>query len=115
MLKELLKKQKEEKSELLFKHARQLMDMITDDELVEIYSQHPELFSELSYGSENLCLVEDAIEIFAEYLMNKGLTKDEFGVMTIDDVIDYLSQLITEKNDMLWDIIKHLENDRRNS
>jgi polyhydroxyalkanoate synthesis regulator phasin len=38
MLEELLKKQKKEKSELLFKHARQLMDMITDEELVEIYS-----------------------------------------------------------------------------
>jgi hypothetical protein len=47
--------------------------------------------------------------------MNKGITKDEFGVMTVDDVIEYLSQLITEKNDMLWDIIKQLENDRRNS
>lgn len=115
MLKELLKRQEKEKSELLFKHAKELMDMITDEELVEIYSQYPELFSELSYGSDKLYLVENAINIFAEYLMNKGISKDEFGVMTVDDVIEYLSQLITEKNDMLWNIIKQLENDRRNS
>lgn len=115
MLEQLLERQKKEKSELLFKHARELMDMITDEELVEIYSQYPELFSEISCGGTKTCLVEDAIEIFKEFLLNKGLSRDEFGVMTIDDVVDYLSELITEKNDILWDIIKQLENDRRNS
>ena len=35
--------------------------------------------------------------------------------MTVDDVVEYLSELITRKTKSIWDLIKELENDRRNS
>lgn len=116
MLEKLLERQKKEKSELLFKHARELMDMITDDELVEIYSQYPELFAEISHGGDHrIYLLEEAIEIFTDFLTTKGISKDEYEAMTVDDVVEYLSELITRKTKSIWDLIKELENDRRNS
>lgn len=116
MLEELLEKQSKERIELRFKHAKELMDLISDEELAQIYSEYPEVFAELSYSREyRIHTIEEAINIFIEFLKNKGISEDEYESMTVDDVIDYLSELITRKTSSIWDLIKELENDRRNS
>lgn len=117
MLGQLLKEQKQERIDLLFKHARELMEMITDEELAYIYSKYPEIFSELSRETEykEECISE-AIAVFTEYLQNKGLSKDEFEVMTFDDIMEYVSDILRDMtNQSLYELIKELENDRRNS
>ena len=102
---------------MLFKHARELMEMITDEELVKIYSQNPGIFSELSQETEyKEEYISEAISIFVEYLRNKGLSKDEFEVMTFDDVMGYVSNILSNmSSSSLYEFIKELENDRRNS
>ena len=118
MLKELFENQKKERIDLFFKHARELMDLITDEELLGIYEANPKLFSQLSNNSDNpykedMILV--AISIFKEYLANRKLTVDEYNEMTLDEVIDYISGIINEKSEDLYYIIKELEDDSRNS
>ena len=55
----------------------------------------------------------DAIDIFIEIIESRNLSKDEFDAMTLDDIKNYLNEIISSKVPCLLRIINELENDSR--
>ena len=88
--------------------------MLTDDELTKIYEKENELFSFLSSQREEEVLqrpdlIQRAIDIFAEYLKNKDLTFEDFQEMEINEVNNYISTFIKNKDKKTYEAILQLK------
>lgn len=86
------------------------MKMLTDDELTKIYEKENELFGFLSSQREEEVLqrpdlIQRAIDIFAEYLKNKDLTFEDFQEMEIDEVNNYISNFIKNRDQKTYEAI----------
>ena len=84
--------------------------MLTDDELTKIYEKENKLFGFLSSQREEEVLqrpdlIQRAIDIFAEYLKNKDLTFEDFQEMGIDEVNNYISNFIKNKDKKTYEAI----------
>lgn len=97
-------------NKMLFSLAQDIMKMLTDDELTKIYEKENELFGFLSSQREEEVLqrpdlIQRAIDIFAEYLKNKDLTFEDFQEMEIDEVNNYISNFIKNKDNKTYEAI----------
>lgn len=95
---------------MLFSLVQDIMKMLSDDELTEIYEQHNELFSLLSSKREEEVkqhpeLIQEAIDIFSDFLKRKDITYDDFLEMNILDVQEYILSFIKDKSEKTYDAI----------
>jgi len=79
------------------------MKFLTDDELTKIYEKENELFGFLSSQREEEVLqrpdlIQKAIDVFAEYLKNKDLTFEDFQEMDFNEINNYISNLVKDKD-----------------
>ena len=101
-------------NKMLFSLAQDIMKMLTDDELTKIYEKENELFGFLSSQREEEVLqrpdlIQKAIDIFAEYLANKDLTFEDFQEMEINEVNNYISTFIKNKDQKTYEAILQLK------
>lgn len=123
-LKSILDKYDVIEAQVLYNKAVELLQLISDEELEEIFTKHPALFSKITnvhLSHEQLLRdkqsIKDAIDVFIETIESRNLTKDEFDAMTLDDIKNYMNSIITTKLPCLHRIINELEdkaNDSRN-
>lgn len=119
-LESILLKYDQEVSKLLYFKAVDLMNLISDIELYKLYQDFPEQFAEISKmkSIEDVQKIKDTvyevIEILTNYLNNRGLTEEEFEEMDKQEFIDYIGNVLWEK-DLSYEDVKFLENyDPRN-
>ena len=119
-LESILLKYDQEVSKLLYYKAVDLMNLISDIELYKLYQDFPEQFAEVSKmkSIEDVQKIKDTvyevIEILTNYLNNRGLTEEEFEEMDKQEFIDYIGNVLWEK-DLSYEDVKFLENyDPRN-
>ena len=119
-LESILLKYDQEVSKLLYFKAVDLMNLISDIELYKLYQDFPEQFAEVSKmkSIEDVQKIKDTvyevIEILTNYLNNRGLTEEEFEDMDKQEFIDYIGNVLWEK-DLSYEDVKFLENyDPRN-
>ena len=103
-LKSILDKYDVIEAQVLYNKAVELLQLISDEELEEIFTRHPALFSKITnvhLTHEQLLrdkqAIKDAIDVFIETIESRNLSKDEFDAMTLDDIKDYLDSIITSK------------------
>lgn len=123
-LKSILDKYDVIEAQVLYNKAVELLQLISDEELEEIFTKYPALFPKITnvhLTHEQLPRdkqsIKDAIDVFIETIESRNLTKDEFDAMTLDDIKDYMNSIITTKLPCLHRIINELEdkvNDSRN-
>lgn len=123
-LKSILDKYDVIEAQVLYNKAVELLQLISDEELEEIFTKYSALFSKITnvhLTHEQLLRdkqsIKDAIDVFIETIESRNLTKDEFDAMTLDDIKDYMNSIITTKLPCLHRIINELEdkvNDSRN-
>lgn len=121
-LKDILNKYDIVEAQVLYNKAVELLELISNEELEEIFTKYPALFSKLTNVNlthEQLLrdkqAIRDAVDIFIQTIESRNLTKDEFDAMTLDDVKDYMNSIINEKKPCLLRFINELENnDTRN-
>lgn len=121
MLKDILDKYEAAESKLLFDKASDLLTLITDEELVDLFSRYPSLFIRLTDVAwtpklliERKDDIKQSIELFIQTIESRNLTKDEFDAMTLDDIKGYIDSIVVKKVPALLRIINELENDTRN-
>lgn len=119
-LESILLKYDQEVSKLLYFKAVDLMNLISDIELYKLYQEFPEQFAEVSKmkSIEDVQKIKDTvyevIKILTDYLNNRGLTEEEFEEMDKQEFIDYIGNVLWEK-DLSYEDVKFLENyDPRN-
>lgn len=119
-LESILLKYDQEVSKLLYFKAVDLMNLISDIELYKLYQDFPKQFAEVSKmkSIEDVMEIKDTvyevIEILTNYLNNRGLTEEEFEEMDKQEFIDYIGNVLWEK-DLSYEDVKFLENyDPRN-
>lgn len=119
-LESILLKYDQEVSKLLYFKAVDLMNLISDIELYKLYQDFPEQFAKVSKmkSIEDVMEIKDTvyevIEILTNYLNNRGLTEEEFEEMDKQEFIDYIGNVLWEK-DLSYEDVKFLENyDPRN-
>lgn len=119
-LESILLKYDQEVSKLLYYKAVDLMNLISDIELYKLYQEFPEQFAEVSKmkSIEDVMGIKDTvyevIKILTDYLNNRGLTEEEFEEMDKQEFIDYIGNVLWEK-DLSYEDVKFLENyDPRN-
>lgn len=126
-LKSILDKYDVIEAQVLYNKAVELLQLISDEELEEIFTKYPALFSKITNvhltheqllrDKQSIKDAKDAIDVFIETIESRNLTKDEFDAMTLDDIKDYMNSIITTKLPCLHRIINELEdkvNDSRN-
>lgn len=121
-LKDILNKYDTIEAQLMYQKAVDILELITNEELEEIFTRFPALFSKLTNVNlthEQLLkdkeAIRDAVDIFIQTIESRNLTKDEFDAMTLDDIKDYMNSIISEKKPCLLRFINELENnDSRN-
>lgn len=116
----ILLKHKQEIAKTLYCKAVDLMNMVSDIELYKLYQDYAEEFAEMSKMQtiEEAYKYEDTIYkiigILINYLSHRGLTEEEFEEMDKQEFIEYIGNLLWEK-DLSYEDVKFLENyDPRN-
>lgn len=108
---EIEQKYKKLQSQLKYEEAQELMQFLDDKELEDLYIKYNNVFTKLQVKKEDAYKVESyidqAISIFKEYLNKRGISKEEYNVMNSDELVTYITKLISK--DDLYDIIKQLE------
>lgn len=101
---------------VLYAKAQELLSLITDEEYEQMLQKYNKLFAKLSCVSSNEAIVlskdamREAIRIFVRTIKERKLSKDEFDIMTIDDIKEYICKILKDKNNpALFDIIGALE------
>lgn len=96
----------------LLEKAKALLDLITDEQLLELYTTYPNLFGKLSNISKlenSKEYIETAIQIFTETLDEERMSLEEFDSLSLDEIKDYVGTLVYSKEDDLLEIINSLE------
>lgn len=117
-MKKLLQEFELQEANLKYEKAKKLLELITDEEFEQIVSDYPEVFANITCILKDedkvkyIKSIEQAIDIFIECIESRGLSKDEYDVMTADDIIDYLRNIFDKDMINLYPIIQHLENNK---
>lgn len=117
-MKKLLQTYELKEANLKYEKAKELLELITDEEFEQIVSDYPEVFANITCILKDedkvkyIESIEQAIDIFIECIESRGLSKDEYDAMTADDIIDYLRSIFDKDMINLYPIIQHLENNK---
>ena len=111
----ILDKYELEEGKLFYNKANELLTLITDKELEELFATYPKIFQKVT-GNVNVEQIlsdvntlKDICTIFKNTVKARHLTEDEYLAMTIDDIKEYIYDLPIVKNDKLLNIIYGLE------
>ena len=101
-------------AQLMYDFASELLDQVADEDVLKLYKDNSDIFSKLSTLSKedilkNKPLMADAINVLIDYLKNKPLTKEEYENMTFEEIFNYITNLLDNKQLDLFDYIKYLE------
>lgn len=101
-------------AQLMYDFASELLDQVADEDVLKLYKDNSDIFSKLSTLSKedilkNKPLMTDAINVLIDYLKNKPLTKEEYENMTFEEIFNYITNLLDNKQLDLFDYIKYLE------
>lgn len=109
-------------SELLYEKAVDLFNLITDSELENLLKLAPEnnILINLSNKpteeiKKNKVLLQKAIDLFIKTIESRNLTQDEFDCMTLDEIKEYINNIIVDKRSILLGVINRLEEIYKNS
>lgn len=109
-------------SEMLYNKAVDLFNLITDSEIENLLKLAPENNILLNLSNKpteeikkNKSLLQDAIDLFIRTIESRNLTQDEFEVMTLDELKEYINNIIVDKRSILLGIINRLEEVYKNS
>ena len=100
---------------VLFAKAQELLSLITDEEYEQMLTKYNKVFAKLSCVSSddeiilNKDTMKEAIKIFIRTIKERKLSRDEFEVMTLDDIKEYMCKIVNDKTPLLLDIIHTLE------
>lgn len=113
-LQEILSKYDSMEAQMLYNKAEEILELITDEELSDIMLNNSYLFSKISGMTHEQLLndkesIEKAIDICIETIESRNLCQDEFEAMTLDEIKDYISSIITSKSLMLLRLINEIE------
>lgn len=114
-LETILDKYDKLEANLKYEKAAELLELISDDNVSNMYLKYPELFSTLSKMPADMAYsyvkyIDEAINIFIDEIKKQGLSREEFSAMTTDEIVEYLVKLYKKNNIDLYPIIKNLEN-----
>lgn len=119
-----INKQYEEKEvKLLYDKAVALMNLLSDEEYEQVITDNADIFKLASHPERGEFYLQDKhnlvqiIDIFSKFIktkgLSKGLSKDEFKIMTLDEVKEYMVDVINDitsfEPDELFTIVKNLE------
>lgn len=101
---------------ILYAKAQELLSLIIDEEYEQMLQKYNKLFSKLSCVSSDEAIIlskdamREAIKVFIRTIKERKLSKDEFDIMTIDDIKEYICKIVKDKNNpALFDVIRTLE------
>lgn len=97
-------------AEVMYDFASDLLNQIADEDVLKMYEDNSNIFSKLSALSKEEILMDkdllcESIDVMLEYLNNKPLTEEEFDNMTLDEIIEHITNLVEDKEISLFDII----------
>lgn len=115
-----INKQYEEKEvKLLYEKAIALMGLLSDEEYEQVITENADVFKLASHPEKGEFYLQDKnnllqiVSIFTNFIETKGLSQDEYKVMTIDEIkeymVDIINNIVTFEPDELFTIIKNLE------
>lgn len=98
-----INKQYEEKEvKLLYDKAVALMNLLSDEEYEQVITDNADIFKLASHPEKGEFYLQDKhnlvqiIDIFSKFIKTKGLSKDEFKIMTLDEVKEYMVNVIND-------------------
>lgn len=113
------KKFEKKEVELLYDKAVALMSLFSDEEYESIITSNADIFSIASHPEKGEFYLQDKSnlirinEIFTNFIVSKGLSRDEFNSMTPDEIKEYILDVVSSLNeykpDELFQLIKNLE------
>lgn len=115
-----INKQYEEKEvKLLYDKAVALMNLLSNEEYEQVITDNADIFKLASHPERGEFYLQDKhnlvqiVDIFSKLIKTKGLSKDEFKIMTLDEVKEYMVDVINDitsfEPDELFTIVKNLE------
>lgn len=115
-----INKQYEEKEvKLLYEKAIALMGLLSDEEYEQVTTENADVFKLASHPEKGEFYLQDKnnllqiVNIFTNFIETKGLSQDEYKVMTSDEIkeymVDIINNIVTFEPDELFTIIKNLE------
>lgn len=115
-----INKQYEEKEvKLLYEKAIALMGLLSDEEYEQVITENADVFKLASHPEKGEFYLQDKnnllqiVNIFTNFIETKGLSQDEYKVMTVDEIkeyiVDLINNIVTFEPNELFTIIKNLE------
>ena len=109
-----INKQYEEKEvKLLYDKAVALMNLLSDEEYEQVITDNADIFKLASHPERGEFYLQDKHNLAQIVDITKGLSKDEFKIMTLDEVKEYMVDVINNitsfEPDELFTIVKNLE------
>lgn len=115
-----INKQYEEKEvKLLYEKAIALMGLLSDEEYEQVITENADVFKLASHPEKGEFYLQDKnnllqiVNIFTNFIETRGLSQDEYKVMTVDEIkeymVDIINNIVTFEPDELFTIIKNLE------
>ena len=96
-----------------------IRDSLSDEEYEQVITDNADIFKLASHPEKGEFYLQDKhnlvqiIDIFSKFIKTKGLSKDEFKIMTLDEVKEYMVDVINDitsfEPDELFTIVKNLE------
>lgn len=112
------KKYEEAEVTLLYNKAVDLLDLLNDEEYEQLITENPQTFILASHPERGEYYLQDKknlvaiIDIITNFIVTRGLTKDEYEVMTLDEIKSYIKDTIdsiTVSSNELYLLIKSAE------
>lgn len=115
-----INKQYEEKEvKLLYEKAIALMGLLSDEEYEQVITENADVFKLASHPEKGEFYLQDKnnllqiVNIFTNFIETRGLSQDEYKVMTVDEIkeyiVDLINNIVTFEPNELFTIIKNLE------
>lgn len=115
-----INKQYEEKEvKLLYEKAIALMGLLSDEEYEQVVTENADVFKLASHPEKGEFYLQDKnnllqiVNIFTNFIETRGLSQDEYKVMTVDEIkeyiVDLINNIVTFEPNELFTIIKNLE------
>lgn len=115
-----INKQYEEKEvKLLYDKAVALMNLLSDEEYEQVITENADVFKLASHPEKGEFYLQDKnnllqiVNIFTNFIETRGLSQDEYKVMTVDEIkeyiVDLINNIVTFEPNELFAIIKNLE------
>ena len=115
-----INKQYEEKEvKLLYEKAVALMNLLSDEEYEQVITENADIFKLASHPEKSEYYLQDKnnltqiINIFTDFIETRGLSQEEFKLMTLDEakeyIVDVVNSIVTFEPNELFTLIKNLE------